>query len=170
MKKLLLTLTLCLGVSLLLQAETPTAQEANHHQELIQTIGDSTVSFRSKSKVEDFKEKRFVLIYFSAHWCAPCRNFTPQLVKFYNRNIKKGDLELVFVSADRSQEDMDKYMKEAKMPWLGIKLKSPAASKLSSKYGSTGIPHLVLLDENDKVIARGQANVFEAYASARKKK
>ena len=22
--------------------------------------------------------------YFSAHWCPPCRGFTPQLVKFYN--------------------------------------------------------------------------------------
>ena len=25
-----------------------------------------------------------VAIYFSAHWCGPCRSFTPQLIKFYN--------------------------------------------------------------------------------------
>ena len=38
-------------------------------------------------------------LYFSAHWCPPCRRFTPQLVDFYNS--KKGtpeEFEVVFVS------------------------------------------------------------------------
>ena len=26
-----------------------------------------------------------VLLYFSAHWCPPCRKFTPQLVAFFSR-------------------------------------------------------------------------------------
>lgn len=25
------------------------------------------------------KDKTYILIYFSAHWCGPCRGFTPQL-------------------------------------------------------------------------------------------
>jgi len=29
-----------------------------------------------------------VMIYFSAHWCPPCRKFTPKLIKFY-KNMKK---------------------------------------------------------------------------------
>ena len=39
-------------------------------------------------------------IYFSAHWCPPCRGFTPKLVEF--RDANKKDFEVVFVSSDRN--------------------------------------------------------------------
>ena len=29
------------------------------------------------------REKSLVLFYFSAHWCPPCRGFTPVLKDFY---------------------------------------------------------------------------------------
>ena len=60
-------------------------------------------------------------IYFSGHWCPPCRTFTPELIKFY-KDMKagpKGDsLEIVFVSSDRDQEAFDDYFKE--MPWFAM--------------------------------------------------
>ena len=31
----------------------------------------------------DLEDKEKIGIYFSAHWCAPCRAFTPKLVKAY---------------------------------------------------------------------------------------
>ena len=46
------------------------------------------------------------LIYFSAHWCGPCRGFTPQLAKTYEALKAAGkNMELVFVSSDRGEED-----------------------------------------------------------------
>ena len=33
--------------------------------------------------------KKIVLIYFSAHWCPPCRAFTPMLKDFYEVGIYK---------------------------------------------------------------------------------
>ena len=33
--------------------------------------------------------KEVIGLYFSAHWCPPCRGFTPQLGKFYDQ-IKDG--------------------------------------------------------------------------------
>ena len=170
MKKLLLALTFCFGSFALLHAATPAAQEStDFHKELLKTVGSSTVKDKSKAKIKEFKEKKYVFVYFSAHWCPPCRKFTPELVKFYNDNIDNGDFDLLFVSSDRSQSAMDGYMKETEMPWLGVKLGSKA-DKLKKQYGSTGIPHLVLLDENDKVIARGQGNVMQEYLKLTKAK
>ncbi|KAJ1524214.1 hypothetical protein ONE63_010734 [Megalurothrips usitatus] len=41
-------------------------------------------------------------VYFSAHWCPPCKAFTPQLVATYNAVRERGhNFEVVFVSSDR---------------------------------------------------------------------
>ena len=34
-------------------------------------------------------------LYFSAHWCPPCRGFTPQLANYYASNLKAKGLEIV---------------------------------------------------------------------------
>eukprot|EP00429_Kryptoperidinium_foliaceum_P089782 CAMPEP_0176203764 /NCGR_PEP_ID=MMETSP0121_2-20121125/10745_1 /TAXON_ID=160619 /ORGANISM="Kryptoperidinium foliaceum, Strain CCMP 1326" /LENGTH=87 /DNA_ID=CAMNT_0017542673 /DNA_START=66 /DNA_END=325 /DNA_ORIENTATION=- len=60
--------------------------------------------------------KKAVALYFSAHWCPPCRGFTPQLAEWYSKDLKGKGLEVVFVSSDRSEEDFSGYFKE--MPWL----------------------------------------------------
>ncbi|KAK3933257.1 Nucleoredoxin [Frankliniella fusca] len=41
-------------------------------------------------------------VYFSAHWCPPCKAFTPQLVNTYNAVRERGhSFEVIFVSSDR---------------------------------------------------------------------
>jgi nucleoredoxin len=62
-------------------------------------------------------------IYFSAHWCPPCRGFTPVLADCYKKLAeknagKKFRFEVVFVSSDRDQESFDGYYSE--MPWCAI--------------------------------------------------
>ena len=56
--------------------------------------------------------KKIICIYFSAHWCPPCRGFTPVLKKFYDE-VKNSGVEIIFVSADQSHNDMISYMKES---------------------------------------------------------
>lgn len=65
-------------------------------------------------------EGKVLGLYFSAHWCPPCRGFTPKLAEFYNNfRASNGDkLEIVFVSSDRSEKDFKDYFKE--MPWLAL--------------------------------------------------
>lgn len=40
------------------------------------------------------------LLYFSAHWCSPCRKFLPKLIEEYikMREETSSDVEVVFVS------------------------------------------------------------------------
>jgi thiol-disulfide isomerase/thioredoxin len=62
-------------------------------------------------------DAKYLLIYFSAHWCGGCRGFTPKLAEFYRKYHDKYDFEIVFCSSDHSQEQMLEYIREFKMPW-----------------------------------------------------
>eukprot|EP01052_Picozoa_sp_SAG31_P041140 SAG31_NODE_6156_length_2145_cov_2.099218_3_plen_313_part_00 len=58
-----------------------------------------------------------VALYFSAHWCPPCRGFTPTLVQTYSALKQQNrDLEVVFISSDRDQAGFNEYL--GQMPWL----------------------------------------------------
>jgi len=99
--------------------------------------------------------KKVVGIYFSAHWCPPCRTFTPVLKDFYEALVEQGcELEMVFVSSDRSQADMAAYMTEAHGDWLAVPHGSPAAQQLSSQFQVSGIPTLVFLRADGTVVER----------------
>jgi thiol-disulfide isomerase/thioredoxin len=91
-------------------------------------------------------------IYFSAHWCPPCRGFTPKLVEF--RNSNKKDFEVVFVSSDRSPKAQMEYMKGSKMEWYTMPHRSDAANTLSKKYGVRGIPALMIVSSDGKTITK----------------
>jgi nucleoredoxin len=90
--------------------------------------------------------KEVVALYFSAHWCPPCRGFTPKLAGYYKDIVAAGkSLEIVFVSSDKDQGSFDEYFGE--QPWLALPFSErDLKGALSSKYGVSGIPTLVLLD------------------------
>jgi len=96
-------------------------------------------------------KKDIILVYFSAHWCPPCRMFTPMLKKFYDEHADKG-IELIFVSWDKSSEEMFDYMKEAHGDWFAFEHESKVAKKLSKKFKVDGIPTLVALKSDGTVI------------------
>lgn len=89
-------------------------------------------------------------IYFSGHWCGPCRNFTPKLVDVYQEVASKGEFEVVFVSSDRDDESFTEYFSE--MPWLAIPFSDlDVRKKLKELFKVRGIPNLVVIDSNGKV-------------------
>ena len=91
-------------------------------------------------------------LYFSAHWCPPCRSFTPKLVKF--RDANKKDFEVVFVSSDRSPKAQMAYMKETGMKWYTLPHRSSAANALAKKHGIRGIPALIIVSPDGKTITK----------------
>ena len=104
---------------------------------------------------------KYVAIYYSAHWCPPCRAFTPKLVEWYNGfKAKHENFELVFASSDKSEEAQIDYMKEASMPWPAMKFGTNKGPEVK-KYASDGIPYLVLLDENGKDLTGQKDNAWQ---------
>jgi nucleoredoxin len=89
--------------------------------------------------------KKAVALYFSAHWCPPCRGFTPQFAEWYTKDLKEKGLEVVFVSSDNDEGAFNEYFGE--MPWLALPYENrDAKAELSKKYKVQGIPSVVILD------------------------
>jgi len=111
--------------------------------------------------------KKVIGIYFSADWCGPCRQFTPELVTFYNsineRRKKENGFEIVWVSSCRDMESFGQYFTH--MNWLALppeEAMGQRGKELAKKYKVKGIPHLVLLDEVGNVITlQGRTKVPE---------
>jgi len=89
--------------------------------------------------------KEVVMLYFSAHWCPPCRQFTPKLITLYRKlQTDSKSVELVFCSLDNSQEEYDEYTSD--MPWLCMPFDAKESKEMARKYKADGIPHLVVID------------------------
>lgn len=107
----------------------------------------------SRVKEADVPIKDYYAIYYSAHWCGPCRNFTPKLVDFYNDASKDYDnFEIVFFSRDRTEDGMEHYMAEYNMPWPAVDYDMLERADELSQFSGGGIPCLVLVDRHGKVL------------------
>lgn len=98
---------------------------------------------------------KYWAFYYSASWCPPCRAFTPQLVSFY-RDFKPThpDFELIFVNDDQTEDAMLSYMQGDGMPWPAVRFSDIHDAGLEAKkYCGDGIPCLVLVDADGKVLS-----------------
>lgn len=94
-----------------------------------------------------------VLLYFSAHWCPPCRAFLPKLVDAYKKMKAKGNaLEVVFVSSDRDQAAFDDFF--AGMPWLALPFGDSRKAFLSREFKVSGIPMLVAIGPSGRTVTK----------------
>jgi nucleoredoxin len=107
----------------------------------------------SEVSTDSHLDGKFVLFYFSAHWCPPCRGFTPTLATWYQNFKTNGNVpfEIVFVSSDKEQGTFDEYY--GTMPWAALPFPArDLKASLSSKFKVSGIPTLVVLDKDGSLI------------------
>ena len=98
--------------------------------------------------------KKYYALYYSAEWCPPCRKFTPKLVQFDDRvAAQHPEVEVIFFSNDKGPAEMQKYMQDDKMPWPAVRFEQVPKEKELMHYRGNGIPCLVLVDADSKVIA-----------------
>jgi len=118
----------------------------------VESIGDTLVrNDGTEVKYADLAGKT-IGIYFSAHWCPPCRGFTPELVKTYNKLQAAGKpFEIIFASSDRDEAAFKEYHGE--MPWLALPFADRARKEsLSKVFGVEGIPSFHIIEHDGTVI------------------
>ena len=82
----------------------------------LEAAGGKTVA-----TAEALAGKKYVAVYFSAHWCPPCRAFTPQLIEWHKKHAPGLGCEIVFASSDKDSAGFKEYF--GSMPWLAIPFK-----------------------------------------------
>eukprot|EP00966_Prymnesium_polylepis_P319998 7376408-Prymnesium_polylepis.1 len=179
-------------------APTPAAEGTPAAEEPAQPAPPAEAAQKAEALLPDFLETaegaavttssalsgKVVALYFSAHWCGPCRAFTPKLAAAYEMATEDElPFEVVFVSSDDSEEQQHSYMREMHGPWLRVPYGSPQRNALKQRFGCfgareqpgwpavprrSGIPALVVVgpsgrecvfDARDSVAADGPAAI-----------
>jgi thiol-disulfide isomerase/thioredoxin len=99
-------------------------------------------------------EPELYLVYFGAHWCRPCREFSPHLVQEYQRlrELAADRFELVFVSSDHNRDDQALYAREVGMPWPILKFSEVGSADAIERWDGPAIPDLVVVTRNGDLV------------------
>ncbi len=109
------------------------------------------ISKNGELTTADAITKDLIGFYFSAHWCPPCRTFTPLLVECYEKwENEEKPIEIIFISSDKDQSEFDDYFKS--MPWLAIPYNADVSKNIRSHLAISGIPTLIIMDKNGNII------------------
>merc|ERR550537_31921 len=120
-------------------------------QAVLDLLGPTLQTKQGLQPTEQVLGGKTIGLYFSAHWCPPCRGFTPQLAKAYTKDLQKKGLEIVFVSSDKDDKEFQSYFQS--MPWSALPFADRARkAALSKRFKVEGIPTLVLLDAEGQLI------------------
>lgn len=123
-------------------------------------IGSEFVVAGGSKDTIDLKSKKIVGLYFSAHWCPPCRAFTPELGKTYKAMKDAGnDIEIIFATFDQSEGEFQDYFKT--MPWIAFPHGDKRIKENSDEYGVSGIPCLVILKDGKLLTKDGRMDIAQ---------
>jgi len=105
--------------------------------------------------------KDFVLLYFSAMWCAPCKLFSPQLAKHYAAwNLSGKKVAIIYISGDMNATAFGKYY--GTMPWHALPFGDARKTNLEQKCQVTGLPWLTVLDATGAIVREDAVNEVKA--------
>ena len=75
--------------------------------------------------------------------------------------------EIVFVSSDKSSEELMGYMKECHGDWLAVQHGTVLGQDLKKKYEVTGIPSLVVVTRSERPHRLGSASLILSMISGK---
>lgn len=126
-------------------------------------VGDTAPEIKLKARrggkksLSKYKGK-IVLVQFWASWCLPCRQFSKDWIRVYNKyknaTFKNGNgFEVYSISLDKSKKDWKRASKKDGIPWKANTIDNKGwDSNYAFIYGVDRLPLDFLLDENGKVL------------------
>jgi len=94
---------------------------------------------------------KVAVIDFWASWCGPCRREIPNLAKINEKYGGEKDFVLVSLNVWDKPDAQAKAIKDMKMVWTQL---TDATRNATDTYGVDGIPQILLIGKDGKIIAR----------------
>ena len=102
-------------------------------------------------RLADFRGK-YVLLDFWATWCGPCVRQTPALKRLFDRFGGDDGFVIIGLSLDKNVEEPRKYVDKNRLGWVHGFLGDWAKTDIPTRYGVSGIPALILIGPDGKII------------------
>jgi len=111
-------------------------------------------------------EGKWLVLYFSASWCAPCRAYTPQLNQLAGE-VDRSKVDFIFVSCDRSEDAFNGYFGTKMSNLWAIPFSSVVREELQALCKVRGIPAVVVISPEDQIITnQGRRLLNKAYVES----
>jgi thiol-disulfide isomerase/thioredoxin len=134
------------------EADKAAAEASRIFKEIKGRLVDSS----GKTLADPDKPAKFYAIYSTAAWCGWCSKFDPELIKFYDEaKAKKQDVEVIYLSADKSEKEMLDHMKESKMKYPAVKYDQRFDTPYMIGLVSGATPHLVVVTGDGRLVHDG---------------